>query len=74
MILTGQFRPYTVLIDPTPIEQGPVTLAPVVGADRMTSVAGIFAAGNVTGSASMHDRCALDGRRAARSILQALGG
>ncbi|MBW2031261.1 MAG: NAD(P)/FAD-dependent oxidoreductase [Deltaproteobacteria bacterium] len=69
VILTGKFRPDSAIIDSTTIQQDPVTLAPLVGRDFMTSQPRIFAAGNILGKAKMHDVCALEGRRAARHII-----
>ena len=72
VVLTGRFRPDSSLIDGTPIEKDPCTLGPAVDTTFMTSVPGIFAAGNVLRGADMHDLCALEGRLAARSILRNL--
>lgn len=73
VILTGRFRPDSAIIDGTTIQQDPVTLAPLVDKDLMTSQPNIFAAGNVLGKARMHarmhDLCALEGRRVAKHIL-----
>ena len=40
----------------------------------MTSIPGIFAAGNILRGADMNDLCALEGRRAAQGILRMLQG
>jgi thioredoxin reductase len=72
LVVTGKFRPDSALIDNTPIERDPSTLGPVVDMDLMTSVPNIFAAGNVLRGADMHDLCALEGKKAARSILKRL--
>ena len=69
IIVTGKFRPDSSLIDNTPIGQDPFTLGPVVDLSLMTSVPNIYAAGNLLRGADMHDLCALEGRRAAHSIL-----
>jgi NADPH-dependent 2,4-dienoyl-CoA reductase/sulfur reductase-like enzyme len=74
LVVTGEFRPYTILIDPTTIRQDPVTLSPIIDEQMMTSVPNIFAAGNLVGQARMHDLCALEGRRVAKHIRQALKG
>ena len=68
IIVTGEFRPDSALIYNTPIELDPATQGPVVDMNLMTSVPNIFAAGNVLRGADMHDLCALEGRKAARSI------
>jgi len=73
LILTGKFRSYSPLIDHTAIGYDPATFGPSVDMDLMTSVSGIFAAGNVLRGADMHDLCALEGRRAAQSIARHLG-
>lgn len=72
VILTGRFRPDSMLIDDTAIEQDPASLGPVVDTNLMTSVPNIFAAGNVLRGADMHDLCALEGRLAARGIIERL--
>jgi thioredoxin reductase len=70
VIVTGNFRPITMLIDNTAIEQDPLTRGPVVDTNLMTSIPGIFAAGNLLRGADMNDLCALEGRLAARGILK----
>ncbi|MGP1683132.1 MAG: hypothetical protein ACTS8S_12470, partial [Giesbergeria sp.] len=72
LILTGKFRSYSPLIDHTAIGYDPATFGPVVDMNLMTSVSGIFAAGNVLRGADMHDLCALEGRRAAQNIASYL--
>jgi hypothetical protein len=72
VILTGQFRPDSKLIDHTSIRRDPSTNGPVVDFNLMTSVPGIYAAGNVLRGAYMHDLCALEGKKAAQSILSRL--
>jgi len=72
IIITGRFRPDSLLIEKTPIEQDPSSLGPVVDMDFRTAVPNIFAAGNLLRGADMHDLCAVEGRRAARSILRVL--
>jgi thioredoxin reductase len=69
VIITGKFRPDSHLIDGTPIERDPSSQGPLVDMNLMTSVPNIFAAGNVLRGADMHDLCALEGKVAARSIL-----
>jgi len=70
VIITGKFRPVTLLIDQTAIEQDPLSGGPVVDTNLMTSVERIFAAGNILRGADMNDLCALEGTRAARRILE----
>jgi thioredoxin reductase len=72
IIITGRFRPDSVLIENTPIEQDPSSLGPIVDMNFMTSVPNIFAAGNLLRGADMHDLCALEGKLAARSIVRVL--
>lgn len=72
IILTGRFRPDSVLIENTPIEQDPSSLGPVVDMNFRTAVPNIFAAGNLLRGADMHDLCALEGKLAARSIVRVL--
>ena len=70
IVITGKFRPISLLIDNTAIEQDPLSKGPVVDTNLMTSIPGIFAAGNILRGADMNDLCALEGRRAAQSILK----
>ncbi len=72
VICTGKFRPEAALIYGTKIEEDGGSLGPSVDMNYMTSVGGIFAAGNVLRGADMHDICALEGRYAARSIIRTL--
>jgi len=69
IILTGKFRAYSPLIDETAIGYDPATYGPAIDMNLMTTVPGIFAAGNVLRGAEMHDLCALEGRRAAQGIV-----
>jgi thioredoxin reductase len=69
IILTGKFRAYSPLIDNTAIGYDPATYGPAIDMNLMTTVPGIFAAGNVLRGAEMHDLCALEGRRAAQGIV-----
>jgi thioredoxin reductase len=70
VIITGKFRPYSSLIDFTPIKMDPNSYGPMIDSDYMTSVPNIFAAGNILRGADMHDICALEGKRAAKNILR----
>jgi thioredoxin reductase len=70
VVISGAFVSYSPLIDHTRIERDPSTRGPVVDGNLMTSVPGIFAAGNALRGGEMHDLCALEGKLAARSMLQ----
>jgi thioredoxin reductase len=72
VIVSGKFRPDASLIYGTRIEEDDRSLGPTVNMHYMTSVDGIFAAGNVLRGADMHDICALEGMHAARSIIRRL--
>lgn len=72
VVITGKFRPDSALIFDSPIEEDPLTSAPIVDLNLQTSVPTVFAAGNILRGANMHDLCALEGRQAARSILRSL--
>jgi thioredoxin reductase len=72
VVVSGKFRPEASLIYDTRIEEDPCTMGPRVNGNLMTSVPNIFAAGNVLRGADMHDLCALEGRKASRSILKRL--
>lgn len=77
VIITGNFRPVSHLVEDSAIELDPCTKGPVVDMNYMTSASGIFAAGNILRGADMHDLCAMEGRAAARAIityLEAGGG
>ncbi len=69
IIVTGKFRPDSSLLYHTAIEEDSLTLGPAVDMSLMTSVPGIFAAGNILRGANMHDLCALEGKQAAQNIL-----
>ncbi|MBN2126564.1 MAG: FAD-dependent oxidoreductase [Deltaproteobacteria bacterium] len=73
VVMTGRFRPDSVLMDNTAIEFDPASRGPVVDMDFRTSVQNIFAAGNILRGADMHDLCALEGRLAGRGIARSLG-
>lgn len=74
IVCAGNFRPDASLIYKTIIKEDPLTLGPSVDMNYATNVPGIYAAGNVLRGAEMHDLCALEGKQAARSILQDLSG
>ena len=70
VIITGKFRPYSSLIDFTPIKMDSNSYGPIIDSNYMTTVPNIFAAGNILRGADMHDICALEGKRAAKNILR----
>ncbi len=72
LIITGNFRPLSQLIDDTPILRDTATLGPTVDMNLMTSVPNIYAAGNILRGGDMHDLCALEGRLAARNCLRTI--
>jgi thioredoxin reductase len=72
VVFSGRFRPDASLIYRTHIQEDDCSLGPTVDTNYMTSVDGIFAAGNVLRGADMHDICALEGKYAARSIIRRL--
>ena len=72
LVIPGKFRPDSALIDNTPIVRDPLTLGPLIDTNLMTSVPNIFAAGNILRGADMHDLCALEGIKAAKSIIEKL--
>jgi len=72
VIVTGQFRPISNLLDATPIARDPATSGPIVDMDLMTFVRDVFAAGNLLRGGDMHDLCALEGRIVAKSIQRRL--
>lgn len=72
VILTGRFRPDSMLIENTTLEPDPASQGPLVDTNLMTSVPDIFAAGNILRGADMHDLCALEGRLAALGIIERL--
>jgi len=74
VIMTGKLRSYSPLIDNTAITMDVSTAGPMVDNRFMTSVPGIFAAGNVLRGADMHDLCAIEGREAAQRIIQLIKG
>jgi len=73
VIVTGSFRPDSQLIIGTAISEDPATCGPLVDSSFQTTVSNIFCAGNILHGADMHDVCALEGRRAARNILENFG-
>lgn len=72
LIITGNFRPLSQLIDDTPILRDTATLGPTVDMNLMTTVPNIYAAGNILRGGDMHDLCALEGRLAARNCLRTI--
>ncbi len=72
VVITGKFRSYSPLIDNTSIKRDSLTFGPIVDMNLMTSVQNIFAAGNILRGGNMHDLCALEGKWAAKNILEKL--
>ena len=72
IIVTGRFRPESALIMDTGIQEDPNSLGPMVDLNLMTTIPGIYAAGNILRGANMHDLCALEGRQAAAGIIDNL--
>lgn len=72
VIITGGFRPESALLTEPAIEQDAKTKGPVLDNNFMTSVPNIYAAGNVIRGALMHDLCALEGKRTAKTISKKL--
>jgi pyruvate/2-oxoglutarate dehydrogenase complex dihydrolipoamide dehydrogenase (E3) component len=72
VIVSGKFRPYSSLIDSTPINMDTHTYGPLINSNYMTSIPNIYAAGNVLRGANMHDICALEGKAAAKNILKSM--
>lgn len=74
VICTGEFRPNASLIYNTAIMEDKKSLGPIVDNEYQTSIAGIFAVGNILHGAHMHDLCALEGLKAAKAILRKMNG
>ena len=74
IVCTGKFRPDAALIYHTSVEEDPASMGPMVDTNYMTRIRNIYAAGNVLRGADMHDVCAMEGQRAADSILRSFMG
>jgi NADPH-dependent 2,4-dienoyl-CoA reductase/sulfur reductase-like enzyme len=72
LIFTGNWIPEHELARSGGLTLSPVTRGPEVDAAFRTSAAGVFAAGNLLRGVETADRCSLEGRRAARSIIEYL--
>ena len=70
VVITGRFRPDSALILNHPLLEDSFTSGPMVDLNYETPIRNIFAAGNILRGANMHDICALEGRLAARSIIE----
>jgi thioredoxin reductase len=70
IVIAGRFRPDSDLILNHPLLQDSFTSGPMVDLNYETPIRNIFAAGNILRGANMHDICALEGRLAARSIIE----
>ena len=56
IIVTGRFQPESALIMETGIQVDPLSRGPVVDLGLMTTLPGIYAAGNILRGANMHER------------------
>ncbi len=72
LIFTGNWIPEHELARLGGLTLSPVTRGPEVDAAFRTSAPGVFAAGNLLRGVETADRCSLEGRRAARSIIEYL--
>ncbi|MBI5933021.1 MAG: FAD-dependent oxidoreductase [Chloroflexi bacterium] len=72
LIFTGNWIPEHELARSGGLALSPVTRGPEVDAAYRTSAARVFAAGNLLRGVETADRCSLEGRRAARSIIEYL--
>ncbi len=69
VIVSGRFRPDAALAEAAGLSLDPSSRGPLVDQGLRTTTAGVLAAGNLLRGANMHDLCALEGRRAARTLL-----
>ena len=74
MVFTGDWIPDHELARLAGLAMDPGTRGPVVDTTLATSLAGVFAAGNLVHAAETADIAALSGRHAARHIAAFLGG
>ena len=74
VVFTGDWIPDHELARLAGLAMDPGTRGPVVGTTLATSLAGVFAAGNLVHAAETADIAALSGRHAARHIAAVLGG
>lgn len=72
LIFTGNWIPEHELARAGGLTLSPVTNGPEVDSAFRTSEAGVFAAGNLLRGVETADRCSLEGRRAARGIVEYL--
>ena len=70
IVVTGRCRPDSALIFDHPLLEDTITSGPIVDLHYETPIRNIFAAGNILRGASMHDLCALEGRLAAKRIIE----
>ncbi|MBI3152421.1 MAG: FAD-dependent oxidoreductase [Chloroflexi bacterium] len=68
VIFTGNWIPEHELARLGGLEINPVTKGPVIDASFRSSVQGVFVAGNLLRGVETADHCAMEGKRAARSI------
>jgi thioredoxin reductase len=74
VVFTGDWIPDYELARAAGLEMDPFSRGPVVDTALETSLAGVFAAGNLVHAAETADIAALSGRHAARHIAAALAG
>ena len=72
VIVSGRFRPDSALAEAAGLALDPASRGPLVDQGLRTKTPGILAAGNLLRGAEMHDRCALEGRLAARTLVRDL--
>ena len=69
MVFTGDWVPVHELVRRAGATMVPVSKAPATTSGCHTSITGLFAIGNLVHPAETADVCALDGRRAAMSVV-----
>jgi glycerol-3-phosphate dehydrogenase len=72
VIFTGNWIPEHELARSGGLDMDPMTRGPKVDAQFRSAVDGVFAAGNLLRGVETADHCALEGKRAARGIVQFL--
>ncbi len=70
VVVSGRFRPDSALAEAAGLDLDPASRGPLVDQFLRTPSPGILAAGNLLRGAEMHDRCALEGRLAARTLVR----
>jgi NAD(P)H-nitrite reductase large subunit len=72
VIFTGNWIPEHELARNGGLKINKITNGPVIDEDYQSSVKGVFAAGNLLRGVETADRCALEGKWAARSMAKNL--